>query len=476
MGLKFLTGATAALATILPNAAYATDNVVLQWNEAVLEAIREIEPGPTIVARSLHVVHACVYDAWAAYDSKAVSTMLKSTGDLRRPPTERTESNKNQAISYAAYRAAVNIFPTKRSKFDLLMVSLGYNPANTTTDKKTPAGIGNVACGAVLKFRATDGSNQFGLDPNGAPGVPYSDTSGYSPSNPPALPAGQVPVDPAHWEPLIINGNTQKFLTPHWGEVAPFALKSLKEYKLKEPAKPFTAAYEKQAQEVVDYSAGLDDRQKTIAEYWADGPSSELPPGHWNLFAKFVSNRDRHTLDDDAKMFFALNNALLDASVWTWGQKRIYDYIRPVSAIHYVFAGRTITAWKSGVGTTQFDGINWRPYQADNVVTPPFAEYVSGHSTFSAAAARVLRSYTGSDTFGFSVTFPAGSSRVEPGLVPAAPLTLSWPTFSAAADEAGISRRYGGIHFIDGDIEGRRVGALIGDAAYAKSVRLFTGK
>jgi hypothetical protein len=175
-------------------------------------------------------------------------------------------------------------------------------------------------------------------------------------------------------------------------------------------------------------------------------------------------------------MFFALNNALLDASVWTWGQKRIYDYIRPVSAIHYVFAGRTITAWKSGVGTTQFDGINWRPYQADNVVTPPFAEYVSGHSTFSAAAARVLRSYTGSDTFGFSVTFPAGSSRVEPGLVPAAPLTLSWPTFSAAADEAGISRRYGGIHFIDGDIEGRRVGALIGDAAYAKSVRLFTGK
>ncbi|MBY0423456.1 MAG: vanadium-dependent haloperoxidase, partial [Parvularculaceae bacterium] len=455
---KALGGAATALATIWSGAAFAADNVVLQWNEAVLQAIREVEPGPTIVARSLNVVQTCVYDAWSAYDSKAINTQFKATGSLRRPKFERSDLNKREAISFAAYRAAVSVYPTKKPIFDALMASLGYNPANTTTDRTTPAGVGNVACNAVLNFRLNDGANQLGLDPKGTVGVPYSDTSGYVPANPPAPPTGQVPVNPARWEPLIINGRTQKFLTPHWGGVAPFALKSLTQYKIKDPAKPGTAAYLQQAQEVVDYSAGLTDAQKTIAEYWADGPSSELPPGHWNLFAKFVSTRDNHNVDEDVKMFFALNNALLDASVWTWGQKRIYDYIRPVSAIHFLFAGKTITAWKKGSGVTQFDGILWRPYQADNVVTPPFPEYVSGHSTFSAAAAQTLRLFTKSDAFGFSVTFAPGSSRVEPGLVPAAPLTLSWPTFSAAAAEAGISRRYGGIHFIDGDLEGRRIG------------------
>ena len=107
------------------------------------------------------------------------------------------------------------------------------------------------------------------------------------------------------------------------------------------------------------------------------------------------------------------------------------------------------------------------------MVTPPFPEYVSGHSTFSAAAAATLRKFTGRDNFGFSVTIPVGSSRVEPGTVPASNVSLSWATFSAAADEAGLSRRFGGIHFIDGDLEGRRVGKKIGKAAYEKARDLF---
>ena len=104
----------------------------------------------------------------------------------------------------------------------------------------------------------------------------------------------------------------------------------------------------------------------------------------------------------------------------------------------------------------------WNPYQATTVVTPPFSEYFSGHSTFSAAAAEVLKRFTGSDTFGASVTIAQGTSNVEPGLVPAADLTLEWKTFSDAADEAGISRRFGGIHFADGDMAGRKVGRRIG--------------
>ena len=110
------------------------------------------------------------------------------------------------------------------------------------------------------------------------------------------------------------------------------------------------------------------------------------------------------------------------------------------------------------------------------MVTPPFAEYVSGHSTFSAAGAEVLKLATGSDVFGAAVTLTAGSSRVESGLVPAANVTLSWATFSDAADEAGISRRYGGIHFRDGDLEGRRVGRLIGQGTWKKASKLFNGK
>jgi hypothetical protein len=91
------------------------------------------------------------------------------------------------------------------------------------------------------------------------------------------------------------------------------------------------------------------------------------------------------------------------------------------------------------------------------------------------AAAKVLKLFTGSDAFGASVTIPAGSSRVEPGAVPAKDITLSWPTFSAAANEAGVSRRYGGIHFVEGDLRARRAGRLVGKQAWRKALTYFNG-
>ena len=457
-----LAAATAA------TAATAADNVVIRWNSAMLEAIRQAHPGPPIVARALFVAHTCMYDAWAAYDAKAVGTQLGAS--LRQPSVRRTLTNKSQAISLAAYRAAVDLFPAQRPLFDTLMLDLGYDSGYTATETVTPAGIGNTACGVVLAYRHADGSNQLGDLHAGA----YSDYSGYAPVNTPAAIS-----DPNRWQPLMVsNGHggffTQKFIAPFWGQVKPFALQSISQYPVKPPAVAGSAAYTTQSSEVLAYSANLNDRQKVIAEYWADGPSSELPPGHWSLFAQFVSNRDHHSLDADAKMFFAMNNALMDASVWTWGVKRQYDYVRPVSSIHYLYGATTVVAWAgAGLGTQVIPGGSWRPYQASTVVTPPFAEYVSGHSTFSAAAATALRRFTGDDRFGGSVTIATGSSRVEPGAVPAAAVVLSWPTFTAAADEAGQSRRYGGIHFIDGDLEGRRVGKLIGKAAYKASKKLF---
>ena len=113
------------------------------------------------------------------------------------------------------------------------------------------------------------------------------------------------------------------------------------------------------------------------------------------------------------------------------------------------------------------------PYQAATVVTPPFAEYFSGHSIFSAAGAETLKLFTKSDDFRHKVVIPAGSSRVEPGIVPAADLVLYWATFTDAADEAGISRRFGGIHFIDGDLVARKFGRIVGQNAWKKSLKHF---
>ncbi|MDP9089858.1 MAG: vanadium-dependent haloperoxidase [Pseudomonadota bacterium] len=470
MGNKLKAAAIgAALFTTLHAAgAKASDNVVLQWNNAVLQAIRDTHPGPPMAARMLQILSNCEYDSWAAYDARALGTRLGAS--LRRPASDRTDLNKRQAVSYAAYRAALDLFPTQAAKFTSLMTSLGYDPTNATTDTTTPAGVGNVACAALLSFRHDDGSNQLGnLGPSG---VPYSDYTGFTPVNTPTM-----INDPNQWQPLIVSGATQKYIGPYWGNVTPFALKSIYQYDVNPPAKYGTPEYVEQSLEAIAYSATLTDQQKVIAEYWANGPRTELPPGHWNLFSQFVSHRDNHTLDQDVTMFFAVNNAMLDASVWSWGLKRVYLSVRPITSIHYLYAGTTVTAWGGpGAGTQTISGAAWQPYQASNFVTPPFPEFPSGHSTFSRAAAEVLREYTGSDVFGESVVFAPGSSGTERGATPAASVTLSWALFSDAANEAGISRRYGGIHFQNADLEGRRIGEKIGKAAYRKSMQLINGE
>src|SRR2546428_11284800 len=120
------------------------DSVVLVWNEAALQGVRDSKLGPPMVARALAIVHTCIFDAWAAYDHRAIGTQLGAA--LRRPPRERTLANLNAAISFAAYRAMVDLFPADRVVvFDPLMRRLGYEPTNTTDDITAPAGEGNVA-------------------------------------------------------------------------------------------------------------------------------------------------------------------------------------------------------------------------------------------------------------------------------------------------------------------------------------------
>ncbi|MFN2490948.1 MAG: vanadium-dependent haloperoxidase [Actinomycetota bacterium] len=459
--------------------------IVLRWNNAILDGVRESKMGPPIVARALAVAHTCMFDAWAAYDRRAVGTRLG--GSLRRPRNERTPANRAEAVSYAAYRAATDLFPASmETSFDALMENLGYDPNDTTTDRASPAGIGNLACRAVLDLRHHDGSNQLGDEPGGASGAAYSDYTGYAPVNDPmellgAFNAATV-VDASRWQPLSYMDATgapatQRFLTPFWDRVIPFALSSASQFRSSTgPAVAGTRRYVKQAAALLRVSAELTDRRKMISEYWTDGPSSETPPGHWNLLVQYVSHRDGHNLSQDVKMYFTLNNALLDAGITAWDNKIHFDSVRPITAIRYLFRNRRVLAWGGPYqGTQLIHGRDWLPYEPSTFPTPPFAEYSSGHSTFSAAAAEVLQLFTGSNRFGASVVLPAGSSRIEPGAVPARDVTLVWATFGRAAAQAGRSRRYGGIHFRQADLEARIAGHKIGRQAWRKAREYITG-
>jgi hypothetical protein len=424
-----------------------------------------------MVARGLAVVHTAMYDAWAPYDANAVGTRLGAS--LRRPADERTDANKTRAVSYAAYRALSDLYPSAEPVFDGLMAQLGYDAGDLSADVASPAGIGNTAAAAIIAFRHHDGSNQLG---DLAPGS-YSDYTGYQPVNSPS----QV-NDPNRWQPLAVpdaQGATvpQRFIAPQWGLVTPFALTSGSQFRPAAVPNLYpSTGYTDQALEIMNYSANLTDEQKTIVEYWADGPGTELPPGHWALFAQRVSKREAYGIDDDVKLFFAMTNALFDASIAVWDCKRVFDYVRPITAIRFLMAGREISAWGGPFkGTQTILGEHWQAYQTGAQPTPAFPEFSSGHSAFSAAAAEVLRAYTGSDAFDASATIKAGTSLVEPGAVPAVDVTLSWATFSEAADQAGMSRRYGGIHFKEGDLQSRAMGRLVGAQAWTKARTYFTG-
>ncbi len=452
---------------------------------------------------------------------KAISTQLGD--DLQRPDKEITDANKSEAMSYAAYQVLTDLFPTQTEIFDELMNDLGLDTSNNTTDTTTAAGIGNVMSAELLEFRQQDGSNQLGDRPNGVDGVPYSDISDYQPVNAP----GDI-NNIERWTPELVpidaepgtEIRTQQFLTPQWGDVTPFALESGEQFRPEAP-EPFllvdgTVNLEEktitlkngsvldidksligdvinpefiaQAEEVVNISANLTDEQKLVAEFWEDGGGTSFPPGTWMTFGQFVSARDNNTLDENAQLFFGLGNAVFDAGIATWEAKTNYDYTRPVRAIRELgelgligefnkeLGGNAIEAWTPENGTQTILATDFLTYQTPGSdPSPPFAEYTSGHSSFSAAGAEILESFTGSDEFGASVTFNPGESRFEPGETPTEPLTLEWDTFSEAADEAGISRLYGGIHFTDGDVNGGILGEQVGQAVWDKTQFFING-
>ncbi|MEQ9408407.1 MAG: vanadium-dependent haloperoxidase [Fuerstiella sp.] len=498
-----------------------TPSVSVLWDQAVQQAVTNTSPGPTIASRAYALMHTAMFDAWSAYDGPAHSTQLAD--DLQRPESENTEANKREAMSYAAYRVLDDLFASETNLLDDLMERLGFDPGNTSTSPTEPAGIGNTMAASLLTFRHDDGSNQLGDSADGTPGIAYSDTSDYSATNGIASTEvidkwtpEHVPIDAASGSEL----RNQKFLTPHWGQVTPFSLTSGDQLRPQAP-EPFlmvdgtvdlenktitqddgtvlnitselvgtviNPAFVAQAQEVVDISAALTDEQKLIAEFWEDASRTSFPPGTFMTFGQYVSARDNHSTDQDAQMFFALANAVFDAGIATWESKTHYDYVRPVRAIREL--GKLGLIGEPDSSTGEYMIRAWTPEGDNRLIpatefltyqtpgqdpSPPFAEYTSGHSAFSAAGATILRLFTGSDQFGGSVTFQPGTSRFEPSVTPSESVTLSWDTFTAAADEAGISRLYGGIHFSDGNVFGTELGNRVGEAVWEKARAYITG-
>ncbi len=475
----FLTPWALASAALFSAGAFGqtTTNVASQWNQITLDQIKATRPGPPVAARQLAIVHTCMFDAWAAYDANALGTRLG--GQLRRPAAERTLQNKTLAASTAAYRCAADLFPARATQLAAAAATFGVVPANVSTDVATATGIGNTAAAAVLAFRATDGSNQKGTLNPGA----YSDYTGYA-----AVNTSTTITDPNRWQPLppvAPQVAPQKFIAPHWYLVTPFSFTSPTEFDQYVPGPALFPSdeYLDQAEDLVKISAALTDEGKAIVEYWADGPDSELPPGHWGLFGQWVVARDAMSIDDGVKFFFAVHNSSMDAGIVAWHLKRKFDYVRPITALRFLYQGQTITAWggpgyfnpndKQNPFAKAIDGATWSPYNPGSNLTPAFPEYTSGHSIFSRASADVMEYFTGSKKFGYTATFPALDSRVEPGFAPFTDHTWTYKKFQDAADQAGDSRQIGGIHFKDGDVDSRALGAEVAKRAWCKAITYF---
>jgi len=459
------------------------NKVAIAWNNAALAALRATRPHPPVAARALAIVHTAMFNAWAAYDPVALST--SDLGRLRRPEAEHSLPNQIKAFSYAAYAALLDQFPSQKAAFDAQMGALGYSPGQASLDFTTPEGIGTLSARNLLAIMWEDGSNQLGRQT--VSGEPLADYSGYAPRNAPLLVAQPTPrsaiADVNYWQPLTFRDAagvlvTPSYVLPFWGQVRPFALTSGAQFRPGPPAQFGTQEFIDQARHLIDIQVGLTDEHKAMADYWSGATSGESPTGFWSQFAQFVSERDRYDEAQDIKLLFALANALFDAGIAAWDAKRSYDSVRPISAIRYLMAGQVIRGYGfdgPAGGLRQIAGEAWVPYLLATAPTPAFPDHVSGHSTFSAAAAEVLKLFTGSDTFNHGVTLAPRSLTLDPA-VPTNAVTLSWPSFTYAACEAGTSRLYCGIHFHNADVAGRTLGGVVGAVVFNKARCYWMGQ
>ncbi|MEZ5484561.1 MAG: vanadium-dependent haloperoxidase [Lysobacteraceae bacterium] len=411
--------------------------------EATVGEVNANGPRPTVIARTMAIWATAMYDAWAAYDLSAVGSRLG--GELRRPAEEHTLANKQKAISYAAYRSLLFVYPESAAYLTTEMRRLGYDPDDLSTDAATPQGVGNLAAQAVIDYRRHDGANQLG-DEEGSDGKPYSDYTYYRPVNPP-----DRIIDPDRWQPItftLADGRqvTPGFLTPHWYRVTPFLLESSAQFRPPPPPTMLTDEPElrRQTDAVLNYNATLTKEQKALVEFMRDGPRSTGQSGHWLRFAQDVSRRDHYNLDQDVKLYFVVANVAFDAFIACWETKRYYDSSRPWTLIHHYYKGKTIIGWAGPEGgTTEMLGEEWHPYSPQTFVTPPFPGYTSGHATVSGAAAKIIELFTGTDEYGYAESRAhCALTENEAGEM----VTMDLPTWSHHPKFISAGRHTLGIH------------------------------
>lgn len=478
-------------ATILADSQH-IKSAAYEWLDIALEATarehERVAPRPTVGSRMLAIIVTSMYDAWAAYDDKAVGTCLNDK--LRRPKSERTPANKEKAITYAAYRAMLDILPEDKTWLEEQMRRRDFDPRDNTTDLSKPQGVGNTAAKAVIEYRHTDGANQLG-DELGSNGKPYSDYTFYRPVN-----SVDKIIDPDCWQPItfqLTDGKTAApgYLTPHWYRVKPFALERADQFRPPPPPKVGSEQLKKEVDEVLNFNANLSPQQKAIVEFMRDGPRSTGQSGHWLRFAQAVSRRDKYDIDKDVKLFFAVGVVAFDAFIAAWEAKRYYDTSRPWTLVRYYYKGQKVVGWAGpGRGVVEMPAEDWHPYSPYNFITPPFPGYVSGHSTVSAACAKVLELFTGSDRFGevekrkagmmTETDFACEKIQMRLGQSPSdAKLTcdvaLDLPTLSATAEMAGLSRVMGGYHIQADNIAGLDLGRKAAMYDFPKIQSYFDG-
>ncbi|OYD45092.1 hypothetical protein CHU00_13385 [Sphingobacterium cellulitidis] len=446
--------------------------LVLKWNQLTLEAIKLTKSPATIAARALAMVHTAMYDAWSVYDSCAISTTTANY--IKFPKQHCAKEHIRKSFSYAAYQVLMHLFwfrlPAEHKNiFRDFMCQSEYDPDIKCLDIEKPEGIGKLIAKLVIEQHYGDGSN-----PLGSLKMPrFSDYTGYKPINS----ADQL-INLSHWQPLKKvkadhECKVQRFALAHWGLVRAFALPFNWHFRPEPPYTKDQPEFKLQAREILDINAALTDEQKVIASYWEDGKGTYSTAGHWCEIAQFVAQKEFCRNSQCIKLFFVLSNALLDASIATWDSKRWYNAVRPVTAIRNLFNGLFIHGWAGPCkGTETLKGEQWKPY----LKTPASPEYISAHSCLSRAAAVILKNFTGNDVFGGRTTIKMGSSSIENGVTPCMDIVLEWPTYSAAAEQAGLSCLYAGTHFSKATAEGHKVGLKVAVAVWEKAKIYFNEK
>ncbi len=457
--------------------------------DALFEYVAAQNLGPTRTARFQYLWFSTVLQAyeWTQPTHKLKGTKDKWDWNAGTP----LETNKDQFIWM--HHMLAQVMPTFVPTFNVAAFLQKERQAFSWTEEQQTAEwdrvstAGNwpawwLAWQAWWTARQADGSTEAMVAPidatlpNTTTVLDVADTQ-----DPATFP------QPLKWTPLKVGTKTQKYLTYTWQSVRSTVLSGEDATIIQAAAKKEfltdTTAKEAEIADVLAISETLTDAQKVQAEFWAGGPNTLSPPGiamwFWRDYMETYTIPTSRSWDDFLYSGYNVAIALFETSRLVWGLKKYYMEARPIQYIRRLNRGQTIQRY-DGVGIS---GESWVPYQETNFVTPPFADFPSGHSAFSQALACVMTEWFGntipestqktrtlrrispaladqSGPFG-SFTFPTGASLIQPSVVPAAPETFQWTTWQDLADAAGISRKYGGIH---------ATSAHVGSQALAKTL------